>query len=93
IMINLLKEYPAGSGGKQVVHDRIEDFGFGSFGAFCHDIGKMRREFIQRCVEGRPPVQDKIDIWKTHMACLAAEESARTDGRRIEIDYTLPDGV
>jgi hypothetical protein len=53
----------------------------------------MRKEFIRRCACGEQPVQDALDIWKTHVVCLAAEESAKTDFRRIEVDYALPKGL
>ncbi len=92
IQINRLEEWPAGSGGARVVHERTEDYSHGSY-EFYHDSDKMRREFIRRCAAGLPPVQDPIDAWRSHRVCLAAQQSAREDGRRITVDYTLPEGV
>lgn len=89
ILVNEIEEYPEGTGGKHVVQDRREIHCDGDLGEFAHDIGAMRKEFIRRCAEDRPPVQDAVDAWKTHVVSLTAEESAQ-DGKRMEIDYTTP---
>ena len=94
ILINRYEDYPAGAEGTRVVFDRCEDYSAGdNYHSFFHDIALMRRTFISRCARGEPPVQDALDAWKTHLVCLAAEESANTDYRRIEMDYTTPEGV
>ena len=93
IMTNIIEEYPKGSGGKRVVHQATEIIRDGDIHAFAHDIAAMRWTFIRRCGAGQPMVQDPVDIWKTHVVCLAAERSMIEDGRRIEIDYSLPAGV
>lgn len=89
ILVNRFEEFPVGSGGVKVVHDHVEDHSAGNFGQFCHDIGGMRRDFIRRCAIGEPPLQDPLDAWKSHMVCLAAEESALNGGQRMRIDYSL----
>lgn len=91
ILVNRYEDYPSGAEGTRVVFGRCEDYSPGDdYHAFFHDITLMRRTFINRCAKDEPPVQDALDAWKTHLVCLAAEESAKTDFRRIEIDYTLP---
>jgi predicted dehydrogenase len=90
LLVNRFETYPQGTRGMRVVHDHIEDYSALPGGAFCHDIELMRREFIRRCAEGLPPVQDTLDAWKTHCVCLAAEQSLREDFRRVPVDYTLP---
>ena len=92
IMINRFEEWPVGSGGVRVIHDRTESFQHASYGFF-HDSDKMRRESIRRCAAGQPPVQDPLDAWRSHMVCLAAEQSAREDFRRVAVDYTPPKGL
>ena len=90
IVFNVLEEYPKGTDGKRLIHSHSEVIGCGDMHAFAHDIAKMRKEFIRRCAEGEPMVQDPVDIWKTHVACLEAERSMCEEFQRIEIDYTLP---
>jgi len=91
MMINIYEEWPKGSGGFRVVQDRIESYKRGgNQGNFFHDIDIMRWEFIHRCANDQPPVQDPLDIWKSHMVCLAAEQSVQEDFRRVDVDYTLP---
>ncbi|MEI8312685.1 MAG: hypothetical protein WCH98_18190, partial [Verrucomicrobiota bacterium] len=34
------------------------------------------------------PLQEISDAWRTHLVCLAAEESAVAGGRRIALDYS-----
>ncbi|MCG2660023.1 MAG: Gfo/Idh/MocA family oxidoreductase, partial [Kiritimatiellae bacterium] len=92
IMINRFEEWPAGSGGVRVIHVRTENLRNTGYDFF-HDIDAMRWEFIRRCANGLPPVQDPLDIWKSHITCLAAEQSLKEDFRRINIDYTLPKGL
>ena len=92
IMINRIEEWPAGSGGVRVIHERTEDFRNGGY-EFYHDSNAMRWEFIRRCATGRAPVQDPLDAWRSHMVCLAAEQSAREDFRRVKVDYTPPKGL
>lgn len=92
LTLNKFEEWPTGSGGLRVVNERTEDLRNTSHDFF-HDIDAMRWEFIRRCANGLPPVQDPLDIWKTHMTCLAAEQSLKEDFRRIDIDYTLPQGL
>lgn len=93
ILINRIVEYPKGSGGYRVEFDRAEDLSPGGWFMFCHDIERMRREFIRRVACGEPPVQDVLDAWKSHKVCLAAEQSLKEDFRRVKVDYTLPKGV
>ena len=91
LMINRFEEWPAGSGGFRVVQERTESYTRGGDkGGFFHDVAAMRWEFIRRCASGRPPVQDPLDFWKSHMVCLAAEQSVKEDFRRVDVDYTLP---
>ena len=90
---NRFVEYPAGSGGLRVEFDKIEDFSEMGSADFCHDIGAMHREFLQRLIEKRPPVIETLDAWKSHQVCLAAEQSVREEGRRVMVDYTLPEGA
>jgi len=91
ILVVRNEDYPAGAQGTRVVFSREEDYSAGDdYHGFFHDITLMRRTFISRCAAGQPPVQDALDAWKTHLVCLAAEESSKTDFRRIEIDYALP---
>jgi predicted dehydrogenase len=91
ILVNRYEDYPRGAEGTRVVFDRVEDYSlFEGHMSFFHDIDPMRKEFIRRCAHGEPPVQDILDAWRTHVVCLAAEESATTDFRRIEMDYALP---
>jgi predicted dehydrogenase len=87
-LINRYEQFPAGSTGTRVLFDHHEDYSAGGgWHAFFHDISAMRREFIRRCAHDEPPVQDPADAWKTHLVCLAAEESAKSDFRRIDLDY------
>jgi predicted dehydrogenase len=85
ILINRYETWPKGTAGTRVVFDRVEEYGDSH--KFFHDIHLMRRDFLLRCAEGRPPLQDPVDAWKTHLVCLAAEESATGDFRRIALDY------
>jgi predicted dehydrogenase len=91
ILVNRYEDYPPAEQGTRVVFDRCEDYSAADdYHSFFHDITRMRRTFISRCAEDKTPVQDALDAWKTHLVCLAAEESAKTDFRRIALDYTLP---
>ena len=88
VMFNVFEEWPAGSGGFRVVQDHTEDFTCGGdFGAFFHDIASMRLEFIERCASGRGPLQAPDDILRTHIVCLAAEQSVKEDFRRVMVEY------
>lgn len=87
IMVNRLEVWPPGSGGVRVIPVRTEDMrALGS--GFYHDINVMTTEFYRRCAAGEPPLQEPLDAWKTHMVCLAAEQSAREDFRRVPVDYS-----
>lgn len=90
IQIHRFQEWPAGSAGVRVIQERIEDYSALGMFDFFHDCTAMRREFLRRCVEGLPPVQDPVDAWRTHRVCFAAEQSAREDFRRVHVDYTVP---
>ncbi len=92
IMINRFEEWPVGSGGMRVIQDRTESFEHTAY-SFFHDSDAMRWEFIRRCATGRPPVQAPLDAWRSHMVCLAAEQSAREEFRRVPVDYTPPKGL
>jgi hypothetical protein len=81
--------YPEGSGAKKPVFDRVERF---DDSRAAHDITANRRAFLRACAEGRPHHQDALDAWRTHVACLAAEDSLRTGSARAEIDYSEPAG-
>ena len=88
ILINRYEVYPEGTNGTRVVFDREQDFE-GQGAAFYHDITSMRLDFIRRCALGEKPLQDIGDARRTHLVCLAAEESALSGGRRIELEpYT-----
>lgn len=87
IMINRFETWPLGTGGVRVIPERTEDMrALGS--GFYHDINIMTQEFYRRCVAGLPPIQEPVDAWKTHMVCLAAEQSVREEFRRVKVDYT-----
>ena len=87
-MFNKYEEWPAGSGGFRVLQDRIEDFTRGGdSGSFFHDISLRRNEFIRRCVAQCGPLQSPDDILRTHLVCLAAEQSAQEDFRRVTVEY------
>jgi len=90
IQVHRFEEWPPGSGGMRVIQERVEDYSALGMMAFFHDCSLMRREFLRRCVEGRPPFQDPVDVWRTHRATFAAEQSALSGGQRIRVDYTLP---
>jgi len=89
ILVNRFEPYPAGATGTRVVFERVEDFA-ATGDAFFHDITAMRQDFIRRCHAGERPLQDIADAWRTHLVCLAVEESAEAGGRRIVLDYTNP---
>lgn len=91
ILVNRYEQYPAGAHGTRVVFGREERPDTESM-AFFHDISANRKEFIRRCAASEPPIQDARDAWKSHLVCLAAEESAKTDFRRIKMDYELSAG-
>jgi predicted dehydrogenase len=94
LQVHRFEEWPAGSGGFRVVQDVVEDHAHGNdYGGFFHDIDAMRHEFIRRCARGEPPVQDPLDAWKSHVVCLAIEQSVREDSRRVVVDLTPPEGV
>lgn len=80
ILVNRYEKYPLGTSGVRAVFDRVEDFSrLGSH--FFHDIDLMRREFIRRCANNEKPFQTIDDAWKTHLVCLAAEESLASNSR------------
>ncbi len=90
IMVNKFDEYPKGSGGYRVIQDRIENItGGNGIEEVCHDIEKMRHEFLRRCATGESPVQEAFDIWKSHIVCLAIEESIKKQGDKIKLNYDL----
>lgn len=92
LSVHRYEEWPPGTGGFRTLHDHTEDFSHTAYG-FYHDSDKMRWEFIRRCASGRPPFQDPLDAWRSHMVCLAAEQSAHEDSRRVAVDYTPPAGL
>ena len=87
VLVNRYEEYPVGTAGTRVVFDHEWNF-TGDGDAFHHDITAMRQDFIRRCSTGEPPLQEISDAWRTHLVCLAAEESAADGGRRIALDYS-----
>lgn len=87
VLVNRYEEYPVGTAGTRVVFDHEWNF-TGDGDAFHHDITAMRQDFIRRCSTGEPPLQEIGDAWRTHLVCLAAEESAADGGRRIALDYS-----
>jgi predicted dehydrogenase len=87
ILFNRFEEYPAGSGALRVIYHKTEDYFISGTSKFAHDIGAMRKEFIRRMACGEPPLQDTLDAWKSHRVCLAAEQSAEEDFRRVKVDY------
>ena len=89
LLVNRFETYPPGTGGVRVVFDHVWNIP-GDGDAFHHDISAMRRDFIRRCSEGRPPLQDIQDAWKTHLVCLAAEQSAVQGGKRLDLQYIPP---
>jgi predicted dehydrogenase len=92
LLVNRFEEFPQGSGGVKVVHDRVEDYSAGDIHE-AHNIAGMRRDFIRRCAMGEAPLQDPVDAWKSHMVCIAAEESAVNGGKRMRMDYSLPENL
>lgn len=93
ILVNRFEEYPAGSGGFRIVHERRENYVGIGMHAFSHDINAMRREFIKRIADNANPVQSTLDAWRSHQVCLAAEQSLREDCRRVVLDNKLPENV
>lgn len=87
ILTNRYEEYPVGSGGYQVVFDRIEDYSPIGAGSFGHDITLRRREFLRRLAAGQEPFQDTLDAWKSHRVCLAAEASLKQNSARVPVDF------
>ena len=85
ILVNRYETYPPGATGTRVVFDHVQDLS-AEGDSFHHDIAAMRLDFIRRCADGHAPLQDIGDAWRTHLVCLAAEESAAGGGHRI----TLP---
>lgn len=90
---NRFVDYPAGTGAFRVEFDHIENFSDQGPSAFGHDITRMNREFRRRLLAGEPPVVTTLDAWKSHQVCLAAEQSVREQGARVQVDFTLPPGI
>ncbi len=90
IQVHRFEEWPRGSGGVRVIQERVEDYSSLGLMGFFHDCSLMRQEFLRRCVEGLPPIQDPVDAWRTHRVTFAAEQSVREGGRRITVDYSMP---
>ena len=86
LLLNRLEPYPVGTAGTRAVFESTEDLSALGDHLF-HDIAAMRLDFIRRCAVGEPPLQDIRDAWRTHLVCLAAEESALQEGRRIALNY------
>lgn len=85
ILITRLEPYPAKTKGTRVVFEREESVA--ALGdKFFHDIAAMRLDFIRRCALGEAPLQSIQDAWRSHVVCLAAEESALHEGRRISLE-------
>jgi len=82
--------HPDAHRGLRVERDRLEDHRSMSATEFHHDTRGNLDRFIRSMALDEPPHQDATDAWRTHVICLAAEESARDASQRIEIDYTLP---
>ena len=86
LLVVKFREYPKGTHGRRSELDRVEHLS----GDPHHDIEANRMAFIRSCAEGRPHVQDAYDAWRTHCACLAAEQSAIEDFQKIAVDYSIP---
>lgn len=82
ILINRYERYPEGTSGMRAVFGREEDHS-ALGGSFFHDIDRMRRDFISRCARGADPIQSPEDALKTHLVCLAADESFRLGSQTI----------
>ena len=80
--------HPDAEYGKRVAFKRIEDYSCDK--RFGHSIVSNHEAFLECCATGRPWHQDMLDIWKSHVVCLAAERSAMEDFQKIEIDYSPP---
>ena len=84
-----LEEYPRGSGGVRVKFVRCEDYSQRESHELHHDSGGYLADFIRRMAGGEGPLQTAQDAWRTHAVCLAAEESALTEGfPRLKVDYS-----
>ncbi len=77
--------HPDARQGKRVELERIEDYTEMAVNEFHHDISGNIARFVESMAKGEAPHQDALDAWKTHLVCLAAEESAVNDSRRMEI--------
>jgi len=86
VLVNRYEVYPPGAEGTRVVFDSCADVS-GEGLDFFHCIHTMRLDFLRRCATGEPPIQDVRDAWRTHLVCLAAEESAARGGCRVEMSY------
>ncbi len=81
--------HPDADRGMRVEFDRIEDHSAMPGSDFHHDTRGNLDGFIRSMALGEPPHQEAADAWRTHIACLAAEKSARETSQRINIDYNL----
>ena len=73
--------------GKRVEFVRLEDYS--TVPAFAHDITANHMAFLKAVATGTPHHHSTEDAWRTHVACLAAEQSALEDSPKMEIDYSL----
>ena len=88
ILVLHFNPYPAGSHGVRVETARVEDHAGLGWTRAAHDTPGFFQDFARRIVQNEPPLMTAEDSFRSHVICFAAEESATTDFRRIELDYS-----
>ena len=81
--------YPTGTDGRQIRFARNESFKGLSTKELYHDMQGYFEEFVRRVAEGETPYQSGEDAARTHLLCLAAEDSANDlTAPRLRVDYS-----
>ncbi len=81
--------FPANTEGRVVRFERNEDYTGITPTGLHHDVSGYFFDFVRRIAEGKAPLQTGLDAAKTHLVCLAAEESASDEtSPRLDIDYS-----
>ncbi|MDD3726667.1 MAG: Gfo/Idh/MocA family oxidoreductase [Candidatus Ratteibacteria bacterium] len=80
----------SGPGGKTSLN-RMESYPGLDTNFLHHNSLGFFRDFVYRIRDGRPPLFSASDSWKTMACVFACEESIREGGKRVKVDYTLPD--
>lgn len=77
---------PEGTIARKVKLDRVIDFGVRKdwYQGF-HDMVGYRRDFLTRLVEGRPPLQDFEDAFKSEIIAVLCDESLCGGNHKIEV--------